>query len=82
MGQPTSTVRPLDPRKVFNEASRKLKELRRGDLTDDDDDLQSLGLSSIGEALDWSPDEAPREKKKKKGIVRLSSLDNQCYSTL
>ena len=46
-------------------------------MTTDEDELQSLDLSSIGQALDWSPEEFPREKRKKKCVIRLPALDYQ-----
>ena len=49
-------------------------------LTDSEYDSDSLDLSSIGEALDWSPKVMPALKRKKKGVVRLSSIDNQFSS--
>ena len=46
-------------------------------MTTDEDELQSLDLSSIGQALDWSQEEFPREKRKKKSVIRLPALDYQ-----
>lgn len=40
-----------------------------------------MDLSSIGEALEWSPKNTPK-KAKKKTFVRLSSYENQCFSNI
>lgn len=42
---------------------------------------KQVDLSSMGEALEWSPKRTPK-KQKKKGFVRLSSYENQCFSSL
>ena len=41
---------------------------------------KQLDLSSIGDAFDWSPKASPKQKKKR-GFVRLSSYDNQCFAS-
>ena len=45
------------------------------------DSRGQMDLSSIGEAMDWSPKESTK-RSKRKGFVRLSSYENQCFSTL
>ena len=40
----------------------------------------TLNLSSIGEDIEWSPRERSPAAKKK-GFVKLSNYDNQCFST-
>ena len=71
--------------RIVQDASKQVKELKRQRT------LQPLGrspsiqqskihLSSIGENDEWSPRERSPANKKK-GFVKLSSYDNQCFSS-
>ena len=40
-----------------------------------DGESKNVDLSSIGEALEWSPKATPK-RKKTKGFVRISSYEN------
>ena len=86
----------MDLNRIVNDASRRVREFKRNKQQDEeiesagkDSDLDGfdksvsglVDLSSIGEVLEWSPKNTPK-KTKKKGFVRLSSYENQCFSTL
>mmetsp|Transcript_12165 Transcript_12165/g.16500 ORF Transcript_12165/g.16500 Transcript_12165/m.16500 type:complete len:93 (+) Transcript_12165:207-485(+) len=84
-------------KKMVSDASRRVRELKRTVRTEDyendnpfkndntperaGEDYQSnkFDLSSMGEAMDFSP--KPASKKKKKGFVRLSSYENQGFTS-
>ncbi len=84
----------LDMNRMVSDASRRVREFKRTksaiaenlDSNGQDKDIENeasnlMDLSSIGEALEWSPKNTPK-KAKKKSFVRLSSYENQCFSNI
>ncbi len=81
--------------RMVSDASRRVREFKRtkstlgenmdtrsGHEKDLDNEASNLmDLSSIGEALEWSPKNTPK-KAKKRTFVRLSSYENQCFSNI
>ena len=86
--------RVLDVRQMVSDASRRVREFKRIQAGRDDDfsknEVEPMGagfeeqsklqdLTSMGDALEWSPKAST--KRKKKGFVRLTSYENQCFSS-